>query len=799
MSIITFSTNTVQSDPQSEYMVEESDIEQGYAFNPDDEVTLDLSTAFKPLDLSAAQAFITALTGSPDTRMNFRTFAETEAAKAKEIRPKTPKGSVAALQTELQRLNNEGSGVFFTVQKATGDKAEDVTAIRALFVDFDGHLPTGSEWHLQPSIIVRNADNKGHAYWVLSELQAMSGKELTQYQDRLVTHYFGFGADFAATDIARVLRLPGSWHVKGIPTQVTNDRLGSERYSVDAVMAGISSDMGAVEAMKAKYSLARKAKGTNIREPKQSNTLSLPSKKDNGDFERIFTSEVYKVAHCLEGGRNKTLFDAANTLAGLDAKYFGGAKEGIIRADLTQAAMVCGLGLTEIETTLNSGIKKGHDKPIEFCGSAALVKLTLIEVAHLLKDEVLTDIQFDTEADQWYQYDGKGKWKLIKYGTVFKLCHLYVEDKVLLPTTRYLHDCIQFAQSHVQVDGWKEVSSLLYLPFTNGVLDIKANTFLPHSPDYGFTWQLPREYSPLATDWTRIDRFLDTLANGDQGLKLLAIAFCNAVLKGRSDLGKCLYLFGSGANGKGVYISLLQMLVGLENIHSTNMTELNTNTFEPANLKNKRLAVLPDEDKYSGKTHVFKSATSGNAHEYLRYERKGKDASLFLFQGMMVIAANKPTFLGNQDGGIQRRVVSFPCNYVVPAMERRDLTPMFETELPAFTTYLLSLDDAWVTKTIHSADTIEAVKALGEELAIRGNSVAAFYHEKLEPNPDKRVVCSGLYKSYQEYCLESGVAAKSLNNFTPDLIEYCKTSQGLAVVKGRSKEGNYLKGIQTRG
>jgi RepB DNA-primase from phage plasmid len=265
-------TETVQFDNLSDIWgdVEESEVEKGYQCQPE------VTEAVKPIiDISIAKQFITALTGSPDTPMNFRTFAEAETSKSY---AKKPKGSIASLAAELQRLNNEGSGVFLTVQQATGDKAEDVTAIRALFVDFDGHLPSESEWHLQPSIVVSTSDGGGHAYWVLSEPVAMSASQLTQLHKSIVAHYWEpFRSDFKATDIARVMRLPGSWHLKKEPTLVTIDHTGSERYSVEEVMAGISTDPSFVAKMEALAS-PKKPKGirgyvgTDTRKDKPSDT-----------------------------------------------------------------------------------------------------------------------------------------------------------------------------------------------------------------------------------------------------------------------------------------------------------------------------------------------------------------------------------------------------------------------------------------------------------------------------------------------------------------------------------------------
>jgi putative DNA primase/helicase len=267
------------------------------------------------------------------------------------------------------------------------------------------------------------------------------------------------------------------------------------------------------------------------------------------------------------------------------------------------------------------------------------------------------------------------------------------------------------------------------------------------------------------------------------------------VLTGRADLQKFLYLFGSGANGKGAFMSLLSMLVGKENTHSTTIAELNESRFESANLMNKRLVLMTDEDKRVGGLSVFKSATG---QDPIRYERKGKDATNFIFKGMFVIAANSPTFVGDSSFAIKRRKLDFPCLARVNECDRRDLTPEFEVELTAFTTYLLSIPDETVTAVIRGAGSVEAVKQLNWEMTVREDSIAAFFSDKLVIDPEGSIGCGNLYKEYQSYCEDSGLKPKSIKNFTPSLLELCNDSLGHSIAHKRSSGGNVIKGLRIR-
>jgi P4 family phage/plasmid primase-like protien len=404
-------------------------------------------------------------------------------------------------------------------------------------------------------------------------------------------------------------------------------------------------------------------------------------------------------------------------------------------------------------------------------------------------------IRFDASVKQFWRYDGSGKWVICSNEYIFHEVQKYLEEAVSNFSPSYVRNVIEFAIGDILHEGWIEMSSLMYLPFENGVLEMATKKLLPHSPDYGFTWQLPRSYSAIEASWGNIDGFLDSLCVGNKQLRELAIAFCAAVLTGRSDLHKFLYLFGSGRNGKGVFSNLLSMLIGKENTHSTTMTDLNTNRFEPANLRGKRLVLMSDEDKYAGGIGILKSASGGDP---LRHEDKGKKAGTFHFRGMIVISANSPTFVGATGFALFARKIDFPCLAKIAENDRRDLTPELELDLTAFTTYLLSLDSDWVTATIRGAGSVKAVKDLNWQMTIREDSIAAFYDEKLIIDPNGSIGCGNLYKSYQGYCEESGLKSKSINNFTPSLIELCNDSLGHSISHKHTKSGKVIKGLRLR-
>ena len=114
-----------------------------------------------------------------------------------------------------QELNEAGAGIFFCVNQCQGKrKKENITRVRCVHADFDSatqlQIDTVRQ-KLTPSIEVRTSGtNKFHLYWALNEADVLDVPTAEAINRALVN----FGADPAATDVSRLLRLPGFRHMK---------------------------------------------------------------------------------------------------------------------------------------------------------------------------------------------------------------------------------------------------------------------------------------------------------------------------------------------------------------------------------------------------------------------------------------------------------------------------------------------------------------------------------------------------------------------------------------------------------
>ncbi|HVT36312.1 MAG TPA: DUF5906 domain-containing protein [Nevskiaceae bacterium] len=114
----------------------------------------------------------------------------------------------------LSRMNDQGAGVFVTVNATDGEgrEARNITRVRALFVDLDGApLDPVMQAPLLPQIVVESSPGRWHAYWLVRDCPR---KDFRQYQRGLIAR---FQADKSVHDLPRVMRVPGFIHRKHEP------------------------------------------------------------------------------------------------------------------------------------------------------------------------------------------------------------------------------------------------------------------------------------------------------------------------------------------------------------------------------------------------------------------------------------------------------------------------------------------------------------------------------------------------------------------------------------------------------
>ncbi len=182
-------------------------------------------TSLEP-DLEAAHAFLKALDSANEFLFQ---VIDNRPAEGRKAECHTLYGTLDEHGPALAAFNRQGYGIYVTVNETRGSRRrkEDITRVRAVFREMD----QADNWvpDIWPSLTVETSPGKKHDWFFVDGLSNADFEAIQRY---LVAET---GSDPNARDLARVLRLPGFYHMKGEPfmTRVING--AGRRYPADEI------------------------------------------------------------------------------------------------------------------------------------------------------------------------------------------------------------------------------------------------------------------------------------------------------------------------------------------------------------------------------------------------------------------------------------------------------------------------------------------------------------------------------------------------------------------------------------
>lgn len=176
------------------------------------------------LDVSLIRQFLEALTGDPDAMVHWQVFDDSKLKRDHLARCWHGELDIK----ELERHQSAGAGVFVAVNQTNGleRKAATIVEIRSCFCDNDSGAQLATT--LEPSFWTVTA--RGENPWWLASGPV---NEYSYVQHRLARFY---GTDKSVKDPSRVMRVPGTWHLKGEPRLVGFKPGINARYTFQEIL-----------------------------------------------------------------------------------------------------------------------------------------------------------------------------------------------------------------------------------------------------------------------------------------------------------------------------------------------------------------------------------------------------------------------------------------------------------------------------------------------------------------------------------------------------------------------------------
>jgi P4 family phage/plasmid primase-like protien len=284
----------------------------------------------------------------------------------------------------------------------------------------------------------------------------------------------------------------------------------------------------------------------------------------------------------------------------------------------------------------------------------------------------------------------------------------------------------------------------------NGLLNIDKLELTPHSPDQLSLVQLPVKYDPKAR-CPKITRFLaDVLYWEDVSVALEVIGYC---LYKSAEYEIATMLVGPGANGKTVFLKIIEALVGKKNTSHVALQDLDNDRFALAGLYCKMVNTFADlKQSMLKSTGNFKMLVSGDS---IRAQNKFQPPFSFRNYAKLIFSANKIPESEDQTYAYYRRWRILEFLKVFDA-SNKDTKLIDKLTTPEELSGLLNLGIIALKQLRKnngfSEIPVERVRKKYEE---KSNTVKAFIESKCIidiSDPLCDVLTTDLYAAYCYYC-----------------------------------------------
>jgi putative DNA primase/helicase len=306
----------------------------------------------------------------------------------------------------------------------------------------------------------------------------------------------------------------------------------------------------------------------------------------------------------------------------------------------------------------------------------------------------------------------------------------------------------------------------------NGIVDLKhlirkgrkqTCACRPHTPSFVSTAALPFKFEPKARCARWLD-FLDEVLPEEEAQDLLQEMF-GYCLTYETRLQKFFLLEGSGANGKGVVLTVLRRLLGNQSISSVPLERFNT-AHDLVSTLGKRVNIMADLGEIDKVDEGLLKQFTGE--DVMHFNPKYKEPFTAKPTAKLIIATNVLPNFRDRSNGLWRRLIllRFPVS-IDEGRQNPRLADLLTAELPGiFNWAVQGFARLWKRKRF-----VEPKSAVQERETFRreSNPARQFLEDTCQCDPRDSVSKQMLYTEYHEYCAARGVRPLNEANFAREV------------------------------
>lgn len=712
-----------------------------------------------------------------------------------------------------------------------------VAAINCLYAEFDAADPAAKAALLErvttitpaPSVIVDSGGGY-HAYWLLDEPFVLTGEAERERARQAQYAWVAYtGADAAAKDLARVLRVPGTVNRKAAYAPAFPPVAFAPAFPpVAFVQANLERTyaLADLEQIAAALAPVHQSSLTDRAEPEPPDDVARAA----GALTRLACSRcdaydawlhVGMVLHAGLGNAGLALWErwsqqSARYAPGVcAAKWasFGQRPHGYTLASLFYWAEQDDPARTpDADERSRLPHASAVPEPLNDDDPVVAAHLTDLGNARRLVARCGADLRYVAEWG-WMIWDGR-RWVQDRTGAVMRMAKATVlaiateaaeagDEKVAEKIRSWarasegrgrLEALIALAQSEPGIPAQPEAFDTQdwLLTCRNGTLDLRTGQLGSHRREDLLTRLVDIDYDPATTCPTWMT-FLDRVMAGNVALIGYLQRTVGYALTGSTGEQAMFLLYGTGANGKSTFLEALRDLFGdygRQTDPATFLARAGSDRIpnDIARLAGARFvsAIEVDEGRRLSEVLV-KQVISGDT---LTARFLNREFFEFRARFKLFLAANHKPVIRGTDEGIWRRIRLIPFTVTIPKAERdRTLPERLRAELPGILAWAVQGCLAWQTDGLADPpDVLAATATYRSDMDV----VGAFLDDCCLLALHARADCAALYAAYTKWCEEGGETALSQRRFAQRLEE-----RGLPRLRGAQGRW-YRQGIGLR-
>ena len=301
-----------------------------------------------------------------------------------------------------------------------------------------------------------------------------------------------------------------------------------------------------------------------------------------------------------------------------------------------------------------------------------------------------------------------------------------------------------------------------FINVRNGMLNILTDELLEHSPSYMSLVQLDVDYNPKAK-CGRMDKFMAEVFPKDTISVIWE--YMGYILLNNLNLKKFMLFVGDGDNGKSIWLSVIEQVLGEHNLSHEPLQMLANDKYSVSQLFGKIANINADLDEEAIKrTGTLKMLTGGDK---VRGEQKYGHPFYFKNTAKLVFSANQlPTVTDYNEAYFNRlMIINCPNRFVGDNADPMLIDKLTTDEAKSY----------WLNNALEGARRLLENKKFTFSKTIEDNnmnyrfsadSVTEFIHTCCEVSEENFVTKDEIYNLYKNWCINNQRRAVSKNKFT---------------------------------